>query len=185
MHYNRLSIGNNIDFAVDRNFKVAFGVAYLKNSNRNPMNPSDFIKTTSLRMNPSISYGLNLNKFYFVNKYEFQENLRLTNKFNSSSNKKNNKERLSYELTINYQIFKSDSLKRSWVLKMRDKVSFNFGKKVVYNVFDKNAIYLGIEYQFIQDIFFELGYVYDFRQLDSGREYLERHMIRFRVSRKI
>lgn len=61
----------------------------------------------------------------------------------------------------------------------------NAGQKIVYNTFDQNRIYAGLQYGFNKNITFELGYLNSFQQRAGGVDYYDRDIIRFTLYHKI
>jgi hypothetical protein len=61
----------------------------------------------------------------------------------------------------------------------------NVGKAIVYNQFDQNRIYVGIEQGLGKGISAEIGYLYWYQQRASGNQFFERDIIRFTLNHKI
>lgn len=68
---------------------------------------------------------------------------------------------------------------RSLSLVLNDELHVNFGKQIVYNYFDQNRIFAGLNYQLSQKENLQVGYLSVFQQLAAGNKYKNVHGIRF------
>ena len=68
---------------------------------------------------------------------------------------------------------------------MSDELMINVGNNIIYNLFDQNRIYLGMEQSFSKTISAELGYLYWFQQRSSGNQFFDRDIIRFTLLHRI
>ena len=87
--------------------------------------------------------------------------------------------RYRYQAQLIYQI------NTKVLAKVSDELMLNFGKKIVYNTFDQNRLYIGIETQISKNISAELGYMRLFQQRNKGNEYLLRNNFRFTLYHRI
>ena len=62
---------------------------------------------------------------------------------------------------------------------------FNAGKQIIYNQFDQNRIYAGLEQGLIKNISAEIGYIYWYQQRATGNQFFDRNIIRFTLLHKI
>ena len=60
-----------------------------------------------------------------------------------------------------------------------NEIHFHVGKEIVYNTFDQNRIFLGINQRLGSDWSFDLGYMMVYQQLYSGTDYNMNHTLRF------
>lgn len=65
----------------------------------------------------------------------------------------------------------------SWVL--NDEVHINFGKQIIYNYFDQNRFFTGLQYFVTDHDSFQFGYMNLFQQLPAGNAYRVVHAARF------
>ncbi|MBL0151983.1 MAG: DUF2490 domain-containing protein [Chitinophagaceae bacterium] len=64
----------------------------------------------------------------------------------------------------------------SWVI--NNELHINFGKEIVYNYFDQDRFFTGVQYHVNSHDSFQFGYQYVFQQLASGSSYKKSHVIR-------
>ena len=75
----------------------------------------------------------------------------------------------------NLRIFEDEKKPR---LVIADEVLFHFGKEIIYNTFDQNRLFIGINQKLNKDWTFDFGYMPVLQQLYSGNEYNLNHTIR-------
>lgn len=120
----------------------------------------------------------------------FQQRLRLEERFFHKNNGKELYEgydfnfRFRYRLQVSYLISKTEA-KNTTTLKISDELMVNAGKTIVYNQFDQNRIYIGIEKGLGKGVSAELGYMHWYQQRASGKQFFDRDIIRFTFNHKI
>lgn len=62
-----------------------------------------------------------------------------------------------------------------------DEIMINAGKNAVYNSFDQNRVYVGLQYGISSAVAVELGYMNSFQQRATGIDYFDRNIIRFSI----
>jgi hypothetical protein len=63
-------------------------------------------------------------------------------------------------------------------LVLNDEVHLNFGKEIVYNYFDQNRFFAGINYHLSKHDNIQFGYMNLFQQLTAGNQYRNIHALR-------
>ena len=120
----------------------------------------------------------------------FQQRLRIDERF---IHKNNGKElldgydfnfRFRYRLQASYRVNKLEAPKAT-ILKLSNELMVNAGKNIIYNQFDQNRLYVGIEQGFGKGISAELGYLHWYQQRASGNQFFDRDIIRFTLNHKI
>jgi hypothetical protein len=61
----------------------------------------------------------------------------------------------------------------------------NAGDKIIYNQFDQNRVYAGIEQGLNKKFTIELGYLHWYQQRASGYQFFDRDIIRLTIYHKI
>jgi hypothetical protein len=92
--------------------------------------------------------------------------------------------RFRYRLQAAYRINKLEATNAT-IIKLSDELMVNAGKNIVYNHFDQNRIYVGIEQGINKTISAELGYLHWYQQRASGNQFFDRDIIRFTLNHKI
>lgn len=64
---------------------------------------------------------------------------------------------------------------------LQNEVFLNFGKRVVYNTFDQNRLFVGVGYQFTSHLNAQLGYMNLWQQEAPGNSYFMTHAVRLFV----
>lgn len=92
--------------------------------------------------------------------------------------------RFRYRLQASYKINK-DEAKNATVLKVADELMINAGSNIIYNQFDQNRIYAGLEQGINKSISAELGYLHWYQQRAIGDQFFDRDIIRLTLYHKI
>jgi hypothetical protein len=120
----------------------------------------------------------------------FQQRFRIDERFIHKNNGKELSEgydfnfRFRYRLQASYILSKAEA-KNTTTLKIADELMVNAGKTIIYNQFDQNRIYIGIEQGFGKGVSAELGYLHWYQQRASGNQFFDRDIIRFTLNHKI
>ncbi len=93
--------------------------------------------------------------------------------------------RLRYQLQVLWPLSRRPAEKRRYSLVASEEVMVNFGKEVVYNYFDQNRIFAGVQYRIDKHHLLEAGYMHLFQQLSSGNRYKIIHGLRVALRQHI
>lgn len=91
--------------------------------------------------------------------------------------------RFRYKLQATIPIVKVTET-RDLKLKISDEIHINAGNKISKNVFDQNRIYGGVNYDLLQNVSFEIGYLNWFQQTPNG-DFYNRDILKFAAFHKI
>ena len=83
--------------------------------------------------------------------------------------------RVRFLFSASIRVFENPKLPR---LVLADEVLFHFGPEIVYNTFDQNRFFVGINHRLNKDWVFDFGYMSVFQQKYSGYQYDHNHTIR-------
>lgn len=83
--------------------------------------------------------------------------------------------RVRYLLGGTLSIFKNHYAPQ---LVVSDEILLQFGKKIVYNTFDQNRLFIGIKQKISPGFAFDLGYMNVFQQRSNGSSYFINHTFR-------
>lgn len=86
--------------------------------------------------------------------------------------------RFRYNVLLNVPLGNKPFTTGSFSFVVNDEVHINFGKQVVYNLFDQNRLFLGFAYHTNEHDNFQFGYMNLFQQLAAGNKYKNIHAIR-------
>ncbi|CAM3970316.1 DUF2490 domain-containing protein [Flavobacterium branchiophilum] len=87
--------------------------------------------------------------------------------------------RFRYRLQGEYTFWRKE--KRYLKAIVYDEIMINAGKNAVYNSFDQNRVYVGLQYGISSDVAVELGYMNSFQQRTTGIDYFDRNIIRLSI----
>ncbi len=128
--------------------------------------------------------------YQFSKRFTLQHRWRIDERFIHKNNGKELQDgydfnfRFRYRLQANFKINK-DEAKDTTVLKVADELMINGGSNIIYNQFDQNRIYAGLEQGISRNISIELGYLHSFQQRATGDEFFDRNIIRLTLYHKI
>lgn len=87
--------------------------------------------------------------------------------------------RFRYRLQGEYTFWRKE--KRYLKAIVYDEIMINAGKNAVYNSFDQNRVYVGLQYGISSAVAVELGYMNSFQQRKTGIDYFDRNIIRLSI----
>lgn len=70
-------------------------------------------------------------------------------------------------------------------LKIADELMVNFGGEILYNHFDQNRVYLGLEKVLSKNFSVEMGYLHWYQQRPSGKDFFDRNILRLTILHKM
>jgi len=177
---HQLVFRSNLERKLIGNWNASAGITYFL---QNPNNPESESHLTVPELRPDIGFN-NKQKLSFItinHRYKTEarffhdvENNRLVGGYRFSNL------RLRYQLGIDVPLWKKEEQEKL-VLKLRDEVMFNLGRKVVNNTFDQNRYYLGMNYKLNKSFAFEVGYMNWFQQLKTGKDFYDRDILRLSI----
>jgi len=83
--------------------------------------------------------------------------------------------RVRFLLSWNIKVFNDEKLPK---LVLSDEILFHFGKEIIYNTFDQNRFFIGINYHINETWTCDFGYMLVYQQLYSGYQYDRNHTVR-------
>jgi hypothetical protein len=93
--------------------------------------------------------------------------------------------RVRYQLGVELLLRKPKEEKHALRLRLMDEMMLNFGKKIKYNMFDQNRVYVALQYSPSPAITLEAGYMNWFQQRASGDKFFNRQIFRFNIIHQI
>lgn len=88
--------------------------------------------------------------------------------------------RTRYNILVNFALNKKPFAPKTISYFINDEVHINFGNEIVYNSFDQNRLFAGLQYHANSHDVLQVGLMYLFQQLPSGNNY--RHIYAPRIS---
>lgn len=175
---HHLIMHSHIHYKPSENTEVAFGLTY---SLQSPHDPDAVVRTVvpERRLFQECSFNKSLS-----NRLNFHQRLRIDERFIRRNNGNELQEgydfnfRFRYRLQLTYILSKPEaSLKTT--LKLANELMLNAGKVIVYNHFDQNRLYFGLEQGLSHAFSAELGYLHWYQQRPAGASFFARDIVRF------
>lgn len=169
-------------YKINNNIEVGVGYAYFSVATQVPEVTFDF-RIPEHRGQQDITWKHEFGNFTLNQRFQVEE------RFFHKANKEGLQSgttffwRFRYRLQGEYCFWKKENQNLKAIV--YDELMINGGKNVVYNTFDQNRIYAGLQYGVNKNIAFELGYLNSFQQRATGVDYFDRDIIRFTFFHKI
>ncbi len=166
------------------NADVGGGVTYSRQSAQFP-NVEDNLVVPEIRLVQEINYTIPLStRINLQQRFRVDERFIRVNNGNELLDGFNFNWRFRIRLQASFRLNKNED-KKNTILKVFDEVMFNAGKNILYNQFDQNRIYIGIEQVLSKSISMELGYLKWYQQTAAGDLFFNRDIIRFTLAHTI
>ena len=181
---HHLIVHSRLHYKIYKNADLAFGLTYSLQSPQEPNSNTDLV-VPELRPVQEINLSNPLGK-----RFTLQQRLRIEERFLHKNNGIVLLEgyafnfRFRYRLQGSYKINKEEA-NNPTILKVADELMINAGSKIIYNQFDQNRIYAGLEQGINKNISIELGYLHWYQQRATGNQFFDRDIIRFTLYHKI
>lgn len=169
-------------YKINDNFDLGAGVSYFSVATQVPEKTNDF-RTPEYRIQQDISWKQEYGSIALNQRFQVEE--RFIHNANTDGLKSGTSFnwRFRYRLQGEYSCWKKENQYLRAIV--YDELMINAGRNIVYNTFDQNRIYAGLQYGFNKNIALELGYLNSFQQRPSGVDYFDRDIIRFTFFHKI
>jgi Protein of unknown function (DUF2490) len=177
-------VHSRLHYKIFQNADVAFGLTYSLQSPQDPNSTSDLV-VPEIRPVQEINFSNPITQ-----RLTIQHRLRIDERFIHKNDSKVLLEgydfnfRFRYRFQASYKLSKGESTTPT-ILKVADELMINAGEKIVYNQFDQNRTYVGIEQGLSKNIAIELGYLHWYQQRASGYQFFDRDIIRLTIYHKI
>jgi hypothetical protein len=181
---HHLIVHSRLHYKISQNLEVAPGLTYSLQSPQDPNSTSGLI-VPELRPVQEIMFSNLISK-----RFTLQQRLRIDERF---IHKNDGKElldgfdfnfRFRYRLQASYKINKN-AAKNTTLLKVADELMINAGSNIIYNQFDQNRVYVGVEQGISKSMSIDFGYLYWFQQRATGNQFIDRDIIRLTLYHKI
>ena len=181
---HHLIMHTRMHFKISENANIAAGLTYSLQS-PHEINPSIDLVIPEIRPLQEINYNIAISrKFTVQQRFRVDERFIRRNDGFSLLNSYDFNFRFRYRLQASYLMNKQKS-KTNTTLKVANELMVNAGKKIVYNQFDQNRIYMGIEQDLTKNFTFELGYMHWYQQRNTGYQFFDRDIMRITIYHKL
>lgn len=179
-----LFLRSRINYNLGQNWIASAGMAYYLSSPGDPSSSSKLI-VPELRLNQDLSYKQKFSAFSIGHRSRIEERFIRKSINGNLINGYIFIPRLSYQVSFEYNLFKSKNNFHSLTFKASDGIFINASKHIVYNTFDQNRFYAGLNYQILKNIYIELGYINIFQQRSSGDQFYNRDIASLSINHKM
>jgi len=181
---SQLFVKSQVNFSPLKDFSLGSGFAYYLNSPGDPEFSAAF-KVPEIRLNHELGYRHRFKNLNFGHRYRMEERFIRKRLDDSLIHGYRFVERLSYMVSLEYNLFRSKTKGHDLSLKLSDGIYINSNGGIIYNTFDQNRFYAGLNYQLIKNLNVEFGYINLFQQRSSGDEYLNRSIANLAINHRI
>lgn len=171
----------NVLYNLGAGWQAAAGFTYYLTTNPADPTKSASLTVPELRPHQEFDFRQQIQKLTIDHRYRLEERWIHHYSGNTLTPGYNFNFRFRYQLQLAYPIINKTRPAGRLTAKLADEIMFNFGHQIVYNAFDQNRIYAGLNYGLSPHIQLELGYLNWFQQRSSGNQYYDRDNIRFTI----
>lgn len=182
--HHHLIMHSRIHYKFYKNADAGLGFTYSLQDPQDPYSESS-LTIPELRVVQEINQNNPI-----TNKFSIQHRVRIDERFFRKNDGKELLEgydfnfRFRYRFQATYKLLEQEN-KNATTLKVADEIMINAGKNIVYNHFDQNRIYAGVEQGLSKNFSVELGYMHCYQQRASGYQFFDRDIIRLTFYHKI
>ncbi len=175
---------SRMHYKILQNADLAFGMTYSRQSPQDPHSISHLV-VPEIRPAQEITYINSISK-----RLALQHRIRIDERFIRKNDGEvllpgyNFNFRFRYRLLASFKLNR-DSTKRATTLKLANEIMLNAGRNIIYNQFDQNRIYAGIEQVLNKNFSMELGYMYWYQQRPTQYQFFDRDIIRLTIYHRI
>ena len=181
---SQLFVKSQVNFSPLKDLTFGTGFAYYLNSPGDPEFASSF-KVPEIRLNHELGYRHKFKNLIIGHRYRMEERFIRKRLNDALIDGYRFVERLSYMVSLECNLVRSKTKDHNLSLKLSDGIYINSNGGIIYNTFDQNRFYAGLNYQLIKNLSVELGYINMFQQRISGDEYLNRNIASLAISHRI
>lgn len=181
---NQILLRTQVHYNLGHDWTAAGGTSYVL-TRAGGLTSLSTLVIPEIRINQDLNYNQNFRSFSLGHRYRMEERFMKKTMNDTLIGGHKFTERLSYTLSIQCNLLKSKNNFRSLTFKANDGIFINAGKNIVYNTFDQNRFYTGLNYLIYKNIAIEMGYMNIFQQRSSGNKFYNRNIASFSVNHKM
>lgn len=179
---HQFQVGSRLNYSLGENWSASAGFAYFLQSPHDPRASNDLV-VPELRPYIQVDYRQPLGKLIIGHRYRAEKRFFRNTANGELAEGYTSNYRFRYRLGLEYRVanIRNQPLK----VKVSDEVFLNAGNKIIYNRFDQNRIYIGLNYAVHKNVNVEAGYLSWFQQRAAGNQFFSRDIINLAISHKI
>jgi hypothetical protein len=165
-----------LTYYINDNTRLTAGYAYINhfpsdnhaNISRPEHRPWQQIQWNTRGQKVRLTHGIRLEE-RFRRKIKSHDELAVGHNFNW---------RVRYNFLAAFPLAKNSYAPKTWSFVVNDEILINAGKEIVYNYFDQNRFFVGLNYHLNAQNNIQVGYMNVFQQLAAGNVYKSIHAAR-------
>lgn len=175
-------VRSQVRYSLGENWGASAGFTYLLQSPQDP-GATESLVIPELRPHLQLDYRQQISKLTITHRYRAEKRFFRNTESGELTKGYSSNYRFRYRIGLEYPVamIKQQPLK----LKVSDEIMINAGDKIIYNRFDQNRIYGGLNYTLNKSFAVEAGYLKWFQQRSSGYQFYDRDIIRLAIMHKI
>ena len=162
--------------------EIGSGFTYFSVYTQDPNKDFDF-QIPEYRGQQDVTYKLNLKKIILNQRLQIEERFIHNTSKTELLDGTTFSWRFCYRLQAEFSFWEKE--KQYLKAIVYDEIMLNAGKSIIYNTFDQNRIYAGLQYGLNKHVALEVGYLKSFQQRPSGVDYFNRDIIRVSIFHKL
>jgi len=179
---HQFQVSSRLNYGLGENWSTSAGFTYFLQSPHDPR-ATDYLVVPELRPHIQLDYRQPLGRLSIGHRYRVEKRFFRNTADGELADGYTTSYRFSYRLGLEYRVMSI----RNQPLKARasDEVLLNAGDRIIYNRFDQNRIYIGLNYAVHKNVNVEAGYLNCFQQRAAGNQFFSRDIISLAVNHKI
>ncbi|MHC2990361.1 hypothetical protein OB13_01705 [Pontibacter sp. HJ8] len=179
---HQFALRTHLNYRLGENWDASAGFTYFLQSPHDPQATNKLV-IPELRPHVQFDYRQPIGRLLITHRYRAEKRF-----FRNTANEElakgyNTNYRFRYRLGFEYRL--TDINEKPLKLKVSNELHINTGKRITYNRFDQNRIYLGLNYAVLKRVSVEAGYLNWYQQRTAGDQFYNRHILNFALSHKI
>ncbi|GAA4423619.1 hypothetical protein GCM10023188_02640 [Pontibacter saemangeumensis] len=179
---HQFQISSRLYYSLGKSWGASVGFAYLLQSPQDPHATDDLV-VPELRPYVQFDYRQRIGRLSIGHRYMIEKRFFRNTAYGELAKGYNTNYRFRYRLGLEYHIANINNLPLQ--VKASEEIHVNAGKSILYNRFNQNRIYVGLNYALHKNINIEAGYLYWFQQRVTGNQFFSRDIISLMIFHKI
>ena len=179
---HQFQVSSRLNYSLGENWSASAGFTYFLQSPHDPRATDDLV-VPELRPHLQVDYRQPLGRLSIGHRYRIEKRFFRNTANGELTDGYSTNYRFRYRLGLEYQL--ASLYNRPLKVKVSDEVHVNAGDKIIYNRFDQNRIYIGLNYAVHKNVNVEAGYLNWFQQRAAGNQFFSRDIISFAINHKI
>jgi maltoporin len=179
---HQFQVASRLNYNLGKNWSASVAFIYFLQSPHDPHATDDLV-VPELRPYIQSDYRQPLGRLTIGHRYRIEKRFFRNTADGELAEGYNTNYRFRYRLGLEYQVASIRDLPLK--VKVSNEIHLNAGKRIVYNRFDQNRIYIGLNQSVQKNINVEVGYLKWYQQRAAGNQFYSRDIINLALYHKI